>query len=371
MRMSRVVPAPAGVKYYNFADDLALHPEAWLYVVWSRRGPGKTYSSLLDAAQHDKKIVYMKRTNDDVKILTSTVGGVSMSPYAPINRDFGTDIRLVPVYMTTASGNRGIMDGIAAIVPYTDGGERMDDEMGVVMSLNKIKSYKGFDLSTIDEIIFDEFMPQPGEQTKRKEGEMLLSFYMTANRDRVARGLPEIKLVLFANTESLWCPITLTLDLIDTIADMESTGTREQYDERRRIFYRSIDYSASITEDMGIVAAMRGTQWGRAALEGEFSYIDKSAIRRTPLNKYSPVCGLSWMQKYYYVYEHKSSGELYMCSSRAQGVDVYNLDEERDQRRYWLDYGIDFRQAVVDHAMYFQSYTMYNIVYNFTSLFKI
>ena len=371
MKMSRVRPAPEGVRYYNFADDLAAHPEAWLYVVWSRRGPGKTYSSLLDAALTDKKIVYMKRTNDDVKILTSTVGGVSMSPYAPINRDFGTDIRLVPVYMTTASGNRGMMDGIAAIVPYTEGGERMDDELGVVLSLNKIKSYKGFDLSTIDEIIFDEFMPQPGESTKRKEGEMLLNFYMTANRDRVAQGMPEIKLVLFANTETLWCPITLTLDLIDTITDMESAGKREHYDGSRRIFYRSIDYSASITEDMGIVAAMRGTQWGRAALEGEFSYIDRSAIRPVRLNGYTPVCGLTWMQKYYYVYSSKSSGELYMCSSRAQGVDVYNLDEERDQRRYWLDYGIDFRQAVVDHAMFFQTYTMYNIVFNFTKLFSV
>lgn len=368
MRLKRIKPAPAGVKYYDFADDLAAYPGAWCYVVWSRRGPGKTYSSLLEAARNDKKIVYMKRTNDDVKILTSSIGGRDMSPYAPINRDFGTNIKLTPVYMTTANGNRGVMDGLAAITPYAPDGVQADDSLGVVMSLNKVKSYKGFDLSDTDEIIFDEFMPQPGEMTKKKEGEMVLNFYMTVTRDRVARGLPEPKLVLFSNTETLWCPITLTMDLIDTIADMEAAGIRERYDEERRIFFRSIDYSASVQVDMGIVKAMADTQWGRAALSGEFSYIDKSALRRQRLNGYMPVISLIFMGKRYYIYQSKTSGEWYMCHSPAKVIRTYNLDEERDQRSYWLDYGIDFRQAVADHMMYFETYTQYNIVFNFTKV---
>ena len=29
--------------YYHISEDLKKYPNYWLYVVWSRRGPGKTY----------------------------------------------------------------------------------------------------------------------------------------------------------------------------------------------------------------------------------------------------------------------------------------------------------------------------------------
>ena len=37
------------LKYYDFADDLELFPEAVVYIVISSRGRGKTYSALLMA----------------------------------------------------------------------------------------------------------------------------------------------------------------------------------------------------------------------------------------------------------------------------------------------------------------------------------
>ena len=38
-------------KYYYFPDDLERYPDAWCYIVWSRRGPGKTYSALRENAK--------------------------------------------------------------------------------------------------------------------------------------------------------------------------------------------------------------------------------------------------------------------------------------------------------------------------------
>ena len=29
-------------KYYHFEDDLQAYPDAWCFIVWSKRGPGKT-----------------------------------------------------------------------------------------------------------------------------------------------------------------------------------------------------------------------------------------------------------------------------------------------------------------------------------------
>ena len=57
-------------KYYHFEDDLRNYPDAWCYVVWSKRGPGKTYSSLWWAYQQHIKFIYMKRTDRDVDNIT-------------------------------------------------------------------------------------------------------------------------------------------------------------------------------------------------------------------------------------------------------------------------------------------------------------
>ena len=52
-------------KYYHFNDDLEKYKDAWCFVVWSRRGPGKTYSALRYSYENNIPICYMKRTKDD------------------------------------------------------------------------------------------------------------------------------------------------------------------------------------------------------------------------------------------------------------------------------------------------------------------
>ena len=52
-------------KYYHFEDDLQKFPDAWLFAVWSKRGPGKTYSSLWYAYDNKIKFTYHGVENGD------------------------------------------------------------------------------------------------------------------------------------------------------------------------------------------------------------------------------------------------------------------------------------------------------------------
>ena len=45
------------VKYYDIKHDLAAYPDAWCYLIWSKRGPGKTYSTLRYCIEN--KILFM------------------------------------------------------------------------------------------------------------------------------------------------------------------------------------------------------------------------------------------------------------------------------------------------------------------------
>ena len=72
--------------YYHIGKDVEDYNDAWCYVVWSRRGPGKTYGCLWNSYWNKRKIIYMKRTKNDVDFICSH-NEVDTSPYYPINRD--------------------------------------------------------------------------------------------------------------------------------------------------------------------------------------------------------------------------------------------------------------------------------------------
>ena len=74
--------------YYHILKDLLLYPKAWVYFVWSKRGPGKTYSMLWLCYYSDIKFIYMKRTNKDVNLILENHPEYDFdpSPYKPVQR---------------------------------------------------------------------------------------------------------------------------------------------------------------------------------------------------------------------------------------------------------------------------------------------
>ena len=124
--------------YYHFKKDLENFPDAWCYIVWSRRGPGKTYSSLKTHVLEQFPIIYLKRTVEDVNTISSNTNthNADLSPYVPINRDMLTDIQPQP-----------IGKGLGAFYKFLDG-EPVNEPISYIMALNKIKSVKGFEGTT-------------------------------------------------------------------------------------------------------------------------------------------------------------------------------------------------------------------------------
>ena len=112
--------------------------------------------------------------------------------------------------VTFSEGNQLTSIGFGAFYDhFDDDGKPTGAPFSYCCALNAIKTIKGFELSACDWLLLDEFIPQAGEIVKRREGEMILDLYMTINRDRELRGLPELKLILFANAENIsTIPIT-------------------------------------------------------------------------------------------------------------------------------------------------------------------
>lgn len=349
-------------QYYNFLDDLDQYPDAWCYVVWSMRGPGKTYGTLLGGLERKHRIIYLKRLKDDVNMIMTEFNGTDLSPYKPINRD--TDHNVRPVKLR---------DGVGLFHEFADDGP-LGPPVAYCLSLSQVSKYKGFDLSDCDWIVFDEFLPQLGEKISRKEGEQLMDLVLTCNRDRELRGRESIKLILFANATNVSTPVTNILEITDDMADMDNKKIEYMYLEDRGILLHRLPpnkYNRHV-EKTGIYKAMANTAWGRMAFGSQFGYNDFSNTGKLQMKELRPLIHLHYKNSDYYIYQRKTDQKFYMTySASSKCPDQYDLNRENDQKRFYTDWYFDLRQECIHDNMIFEKYTMYDLIINYKQFFVL
>lgn len=354
--------------YYHFRKDLEDYPDAVIYVVWSFRGPGKTYSALRYCIEEDIKFIYLKRTVDDIELICAKSNGVAVdvdaSPFVPLNRDFGWNIKPY-----------SIKKGIAAFYHANEDMCCVGEPVGRIFSLSKTKSVKGMDASESDMIILDEFIPQVHERRVKAEGSALMDLVLTVSRDRIARGRPPIKLVLFANSENIACPITSELEIMDYMAEMNNNGQSIMYIPDRRILLHHIlpEEAPKVSEGQmkdGFYEAMQGTQWAKKAYEGLFVNNDFSNVQKLSLKKMVPHIQLHYKNKDYYIYT-KDSGMHYMTFSKGACTIKYDLNLENDQKLFYVNDLIDLQIDCAEGLFKFEKYSMYDLIMNYKKYFTV
>lgn len=359
------------VKYYNIQDDYRLYPDAWLYAVWSARGPGKTYSTLADCIEdiegNSKRFIFIKRTLGDIELMCSRFDNDSdISPFNPLNRDKGWDI--YPVFIDKKNG-------LAAFYHCTineDGKpEPYGNLLGWIIAASVAPKYKGFNMDA-DIIIFDEFIPKPWERVNHNEGDAILDFYMTVKRDRAKRGKKTI-LVLLANATSLTSPLFRSLRLIDIAAEMDIKGIEYTYLPTGVMLHQlpSGVYNAASdnNEVVGIEAHMKDTAWGQMAFGGHFGYNDLTCIGKVNLKGYVPIASYSYNGQDSYIY--RKDGRYYICHSKAKCRKHYNLSRESEQKLFYADYVLTIRDAGIEDKVVYESYSDYDLINNYRKVFTL
>ena len=352
--------------YYHVAEDIINYPAAWLYIVWSLRGSGKTYSFLRYMLGIQKRFIYMKRTNDDIDLLCQRgfKGDMSYdpSPFKPINRDFGINVRPYK-----------IREGLAGFYEFNAEGEPEGELLGYALSINAIAKYKGFDFSEVDYICFDEFIPMKGQIIKHDEGTMLLNFYMTVCRDRMKRGRGDLKLVMFANAENISVPVINDLEVMDNIAYMNNAGVDSDYIKERGIFLRHINAEEidNDFEEMGIFKAMNNTAWGEIAFQGNFANNDFSNVSRCNLKNYKPLIKITYKRKDIFIYYNPNNGFYHFTASKNKTIYEYDLSRENDQKRFYGEHGIEIRLACIENHVTFDKYSYYDLFINYKKYFDL
>ena len=351
------------IKYYDIREDLRKFPNMWCYLIWSKRGPGKTYSTLRMCIEDKKKFVFLKRTIVDVDMLCASGTRkdieFDISPFVPLNRDFGWDIKPVK-----------IIKGIAGFYHCNEEGKPAGSPVGYACALSAAKDIKGFDLSECDYLIFDEFIPKRHERLNRNEGDQLMDIYMTVSRDRVQRGRGELTLICLANATSINNPVFNVLDVMDIAAEMDLKNEEYHLQNWRRILLHKIP-SIEVPEEekTGIELAMNGTAWAEMAFGGHFAYDDFTAVSHQRLKGYHPVCSYTYKKETVYIYE--KDGKYYATNAKATGVTNYNLARENQQKKFFYDYVVKLRDEAIEDNFIFQKYSMYDLIVNYKKIFEL
>lgn len=349
--------------YYHVLSDLIKYPDPWLYFVWSKRGPGKTYSALWLCYYCDIKFIYMKRTDRDVNMILSNYDELDFDP-SPY-KDLKTDKHLNIVGVK-------IDDGLGAFYE-ADAEGHPDKLLCYVLSFNKVQAYKGFSFKECEFIIFDEVIPQKGERVKRSEGENLLDLYMTVSRDRQKRGRRPLKLLLFCNAEEISSPVTKELEIIDDIADLNASGVSHKLTSRKMLLHHITNDEVPITEaeTEGIYEGMKGTAWFDKSFGGYFSGNDFTNVTKRSIRRSKPLIHLIYRKHDMYIYYNEEKQKYYMCSIPAKCSYDYNLDRENEQKKFYYDFAIDLRDYCIDEAFKFEKYSMYDLIINYRKNFNL
>lgn len=277
------------------------------------RGTGKTYGALRSSVEDKQFFALMRRKQVQLDIINKP----QFSPIRPICRDTGWQITTTPI----ARGLSGYYwyeeeDGRAKITGAP---------IGINIALATVANLRGYDASGLDILIYDEAIPEQGEQPIPGEWDKLANCYETLNRNRELTGRPALKCVCLANANKQTAPILEGLHLVGRLDKMLQRG-QELYLDRQRglalVLLRESPISAA-KADTALYRLTAGTQFADMAIGNAFAYEDKSRIRSMPLGELRAVYGIGELT----VYRHKSRRLWYVSRHRSGAPELFGTGE--------------------------------------------
>lgn len=262
----------------NFYFDIKGRSAMPFQVYIGGRGIGKSYSALRELAlemPEDEKWIYMRRTGKEIEACATEFG----NPFKTINKDFGTAI--VPM-----SGGKG-----AAEYFYNQIDEDNPILCGYGVALSTFAGLRSMDLSDVTLVVFDEFIPERQVKRIKAEGDALLNFYETVNRNRELQGRDPLKLILLANAIDLSNPILETLGIISELENMISHGEHRRTIPQRGLYIERVGkVGVTNAKQHTALYKLANADFTNDTLNADFLSADLTTIKRNVnLKEYKPV----------------------------------------------------------------------------------
>lgn len=286
--------------YLNF-DFILAQKQPFNFIVGGR-GTGKTYGVLSKAAAGELgKIVYMRRTQAQADIISKP----EFSPF----RSIDDEITVKPV----TKYNAGIYKG--------ESGE----PLGYIVALSTISNLRGFDMSDVDTLIYDEFIAERHERPIKQEGTAFLNCYETINRNRELQGRKPLTVICLANANNLSNPVFIELGLVSKAEKMERDKQEFSILPKRGIalFVLTESPISQAKSETAIYKLTAGSEFYRMSIDNDFR-LDREGCGALPIKEFIPICTINNLT----FYRHKSSALYYVADFKNGGCEMLSSSKQ-------------------------------------------
>lgn len=329
-----------GSIFYDVRNDMSENIN--FLVIIGGRGIGKTYSAL-QWLQEKPGGIYLRNQADELDLCTSFAG----NPFKKLNKDMGWNYEFV---------RKG---GITTYGDFSD--EEKSNAYGYGFALARTGKLKGFDLSDCTRMVYDEFIPDPDLILRFDEGDALMRFYETVNRNREILGEKALQTVMLSNATQINSSVLRSLNIDDVVEWMVRTG-QKRFTEPARGIRIVLPECKELVLAKGNTALYRAagkeSKFSRNALNNEFTSMSLQNVVKRKIIEYKPLCSYEDM----YIYKHKSRTEYYVTNIYSDVESYSELDTKELFLRRWYPY----RDMMLNGTFKFSSYL---IKKRFLSLF--
>lgn len=282
------------------------------------RGIGKTYSAIDYVVNSGKRFLYIRSTEKQIQLSLTPDRG---NPFKKWASDHGRNIFI----------RRG--DDVNDIIE-TETTEKGESEtiLGYAAALSTFENLRGVDFSSIDLILYDEFIQ--ARPFAFDAFRAFLNLYESVNRNRELSGSDPVRVFLLANTQELNNPLLAGFDLIGGIEQMKRSGQKRM--SRGDIYVELCDSEISDLKSQSVLYRNlpEEDQYKREALHNEFSRNDFSGIGRPKnMREYRPICNIDDIG----IWAHKSQRKYYCQSVMSNKVPTFNSKNQRGL--FYRNYG--------------------------------
>lgn len=315
--------------------DLFFKDPAPIVIAFGGRGIGKTYGVLKYLLEEKISFLYMRRTQKNVEMCELD----SMNPFAPLNKDLGTDIGMYKA----GKFFYGFFES-----RITESGAKKATGPMIAPAVSLSAFCRGIDGVDYDVLVYDEFIPQQIDRAMKGEGDAFLNAVESIQRNRHRQGKPELKCILLSNTNSLDNDVLRALGGISATDRMIRKGQNYgTFFGGALAIYRFTDSPVSKEkEKLAIYRVAQDEDFLAMALGNDFSASSYEHVEPQPLDQYRPLVSIGRIT----VYQHKSEDRWYV----VPGVKAEERYQwlKNDLAAFQRDYNY-LRIAVYDREVFY------------------
>lgn len=302
------------------------------------RGTGKSYGILKHILEHCGTFLLLRRTQTEADIIGTEI----TNPFKALMNDTPG----LQIHPASVSKN------ISAFMKDT-GEETPPVRIGYLAALSTFANIRGADLSDVEIIFYDEFIPEKHQRPIKDEFRALMNVFETINRNRELKNLPPAKMVCAANSNDIANPIFIGLEIVDRIAKMMQKGI-EFYKDPARSLAVYMFMKSPISEQKAETALYKLTQgndFQNMAIRNMFN-LDTRYIKSRNLKEYKPIVKIGELC----IYEHKSRREYYARSGASGTIPHVFTTSDTDRKRFIKTYNYLYLRYLSGH-MFFENST--------------